>query len=265
MSSKNNSSSGKPIFEKPLPLEGKDVPAPAFPLHLLPKCLRDYLEDCAERMQAPVDMLAVPLIVTMAGLIGKGVVAKPKALDDWEETACLWGLVMAEKGSMKSQCISKMTAPLETLEREYREEYTKQFEEYKEAERGFKFLEQEWKRQAKKVLSEGSGNELPERPKAPNKPVRTRVVSTDATIEKLGEMMGESPGLTLIRDEMAGLLENLSRYSNGTDRQFYLECYSGGSGYVDRIGREPIFIDKRYLNLIGGVQPPVAAKLFASK
>jgi hypothetical protein len=108
---------------------------------------------------------------------------------------------------------------------------------------------------------------LPERPKEveelPEKPTVRRICTNDSTIEKLADLMVNSPGQTLKRDELAAFLLNMSRYSKGSDRQFYLECYSGGSFSVDRMIRGNQLIDDLYLNIIGGIQPQVAKKLFA--
>src|SRR6185503_14712034 len=76
------------------------------------------------------------------------------------------------------------------------------------------------------------------KPKLPDPPVETRRASTDATIEKLAELIAASPGLTLVRDEVSGLVGSFNRYTKGEgDRQFWLECYSGGAYTVDRVGR----------------------------
>jgi hypothetical protein len=79
----------------------------------------------------------------------------------------------------------------------------------------------------------------------------------------LADLMVDSRGLSLVRDELAGFLLNMSRYKSGSDRQFYLECYSGGSYSVDRIGRGEQFINDLYLNIFGGIQPQVARKIFS--
>jgi Protein of unknown function (DUF3987) len=88
------------------------------------------------------------------------------------------------------------------------------------------------------------------------------LVMTDATIEAMADAMVESRGLTMVRDELSGWVNNMSRYSKGDDRQFYLECYSGGAYAVDRIIRGRQIVPDIYLNVVGGIQPKIAKKAF---
>ena len=85
---------------------------------------------------------------------------------------------------------------------------------------------------------------------------------TNATIEAMADAMVESRGLTMVRDELSGWVNNMSRYSKGDDRQFFLECHSGGAYAVDRISRGRQIVTDIYLNVVGGIQPKVAKKAF---
>ena len=69
--------------------------------------------------------------------------------------------------------------------------------------------------------------------------------------------MGVPKGVLNLRDEMAGWLLNLSRYSNGgSDRPFWLEAYSGGPHQVDRAKFDvPIFIPHLTIPAFGTIQP----------
>ena len=63
-------------------------------------------------------------------------------------------------------------------------------------------------------------------------------------------------GALLSRDELAGWLQGMTRYSGGGwDRPFWLEAY-GGRGYtVERMGRDPVHVDRLSVGVIGGIQP----------
>ena len=76
--------------------------------------------------------------------------------------------------------------------------------------------------------------------------------------------MVNSRGLTMIRDELSGLIANMSRYTKGSDRPFYLTCHAGGHYFVDRVMRGRQLVRDTYLNIIGGIQPKVAKKAFAA-
>jgi len=84
-----------------------------------------------------------------------------------------------------------------------------------------------------------------------------RFIVNDATVEKLGELLGSNPmGVLLFRDELTGWLNTLDKPDRANDRAFYLECWSGtGSFTYDRIGRGTQRIKSATLNLMGGIQP----------
>lgn len=63
-------------------------------------------------------------------------------------------------------------------------------------------------------------------------------------------------GTLLARDELSGWLQGMTRYAGGgSDRPFWLEAY-GGRGYtVERMGRDPVHIDRLSIGVTGGIQP----------
>ena len=54
----------------------------------------------------------------------------------------------------------------------------------------------------------------------------------------------------------------MSRYSSGTDREFWLEAWNGGPFTVERISREPIKVDHLLVGMAGGFQPDKLARRF---
>jgi DNA adenine methylase len=82
-------------------------------------------------------------------------------------------------------------------------------------------------------------------------PVRQRLrqISVAASVK----LAAENPkGLTLFRDELSGLWIVIRR-SEGED--FWLEAYNGKPFSKDRENRDPIYIDKLAISVIGGAQP----------
>jgi hypothetical protein len=245
-------------------------PAPPFPMAALPQVIRDFVDDEADRMQAPVDLLAIPVLIMLAGCIGKDAVIRPKAHDDWAERACLWGMVIQPPGSMKSAAIAKATAPLRHIEARWRKEDAQKHAEWSELKDEALLREKVWQQECTQLMKKPKGGcdaELPPKPRAvdelPEEPKPRRLVAQDVTIEKLGDLMIESRGLSLVRDELSGWVLNMSRYNTGSDRQFYLEAYSGGAFAIDRIRRGELYIPDVYINIVGGIQPSVAKNLFS--
>ena len=92
--------------------------------------------------------------------------------------------------------------------------------------------------------------EVPEAFEAP------RLFVSNATIEKLAVLLLARPqGMLLICDELAGLFLNMSRYSGGTDREFWLEAWNGNPRRVERLNRPPVDVEHLLVGLTGGFQP----------
>ena len=211
----------KPGADWPEPgVLGAPPPAPRFPTEHLPGMLRTWIERQAASMGVPTEVLAVPALVMVGGAIGKDAVLQPKVHDpSWTERPCLWGALIMPKGFLKSPAIKEATAPLNMAEARERERW--------------KPIHDAWKARQparKKALKEvgNIGSEDPE-------PIQPKLVVKDATIEALAVAMEHSHGLTKISDELSGFIDNMSRYSKGNDRQFYLECHTGGAYPVDRV------------------------------
>src|SRR5262249_51815975 len=65
--------------------------------------------------------------------------------------------------------------------------------------------------------------------------VEPRLHTSDATIEKLAVLINARPrGMLMIVDELAGLFLNMARYSNGSDREFWLKSWNGKYHSVER-------------------------------
>ncbi|MBB2840201.1 UNVERIFIED_ORG: hypothetical protein GGE64_003968 [Rhizobium etli] len=120
-----------------------------------------------------------------------------------------------------------------------------------------KLAETAWKDGVKAALK--AGKKTPARPEGCDagpepKPVRLSV--TDTTVEKLALIVGDQPrGTLLARDELAGWLSAMNRYSGGSDRPFWLESYGGRSYTVERMGRDSVYIGHLTVGVLGGIQP----------
>jgi hypothetical protein len=228
--------------EKPEPIERLLIPsAPVFPLDKLPLEMRHYIEDEANRMQVPYEFIAIPLFVSTAGIIRSRVALYPKKLDSWCERPCLWGCIIASPGTLKSPAFKRGISPLSRIQAKITEDFSQK--------------NREWmKRKAESSKSKVEFNEEPPKDK--------RLLTTDATIEKLGSLIQISGGITLARDELSGFISNLNRYTNGSDKQFFLEGYSGGIYNIDRMTRDSVHISDHYINIVGTIQPSVAREIF---
>jgi hypothetical protein len=229
---------------------GEPPPAPAFPTDLLPGQLRAWVERQAENMAIPPEVLAIPALVTIGSAIGKNAIITPKVHDpSWTERPCLWGPIIMEKGQGKSPALKEAAAPINHTEARQREAWKIRHDAWR--------LRQEPRKKAKHELGQGVGSDDPE-------PIQPKLVLTDTSIEAAADAMVNSRGLVLIRDELSGWLANMARYNQGSDRQFWLECHSGGPYRIDRIQRGRQIVPDVFCGVVGGIQPKVARRAFSA-
>ena len=74
-----------------------------FPLDCLPRSLSAYIADCAALQGADPAAIALPLLASLAGLIGSRYTVSPaEQRDDWNEMLALWSCVILPSGSGKT-------------------------------------------------------------------------------------------------------------------------------------------------------------------
>lgn len=252
-------------WPEPLDLLGQRSEAAApFPIQFLPGALQNFAADAADRMQCPIDFIGIPLIIEAATLIGKNFRLAPKAADDWAERPCLWGGIIAEPATMKTPAFRTALTLIFQAQREFLQEHQVDIEEYKLKVQRAEYAKGQWKEACRRARK--SGQDMPEMPagaEPPDRPKARRLFTSDTTQEALVDLIEENPrGLMLFRDELSGFFASFNQYRPGSDRQFYLECHAGGSYAKDRrIGN--VWIHDLYLNIFGGVQPEIVAKVLA--
>src|SRR5438128_643904 len=139
---------------------------------------------------------------------------------------------------MKSPVLQAMTSPLVKIEQLWRNEYEQQADEHALAKEQAELHRQAWREQYKRAYK---NSDTPPQPPARNiqPPTRKRLLLTDATYEKLHEILAENrAGVFVIRDELTGWLADQDKPGRDGERAFYLQAWNGdGSFNVDRIGR----------------------------
>lgn len=246
------------------PLPPANPPAPALPVELIPKTLRPWVVDVAERFSIPLEMPAAAAIVAAGGALGRGVGIHPQRHDDWLVFANLWGGIVAKPGMMKTPLIAETTGPLRRLEATAAEAFEQATAAHEVALERLELEAEACKKRMRKALDEGGNTAELEarlielkREKAAVPAAPQRFVVQDSTVEKLGELLGANPrGVLLLRDELAGWLRSLERPGREGDREFYLETWSGDGSYTfDRIKRGTVRVPHLCLSVFGGIQP----------
>ena len=214
-----------------------------------------WTKGAAEATSSPPDYIFMALLTVAGSLIGNTRWAVPWA--GWEEPPIIWTALIGTPSMNKSPALNAVIGPLKTAERQRRNEARKKHEAWRrEADRA-KFIDAAWRDDAKAAAKDG--NEVPTRPATADvgpEPFIPRLALSDATIEKVAAILAQQArGVLVVRDELAGWEQSMSRYSSGGDRPFWIEAYGGRSYSVERIGREPIDIERLLVGVIGNIQP----------
>jgi len=246
------------IAKAPQSLPHELLPVEQFPLDALPDAFRPWLTDVADRMQCPIDFIAVPLIVAAASLASRHVAIGPRRFDDWTETANLWALIVGRPGVMKSPAMRLALAPLECLEALAADAFNEATTSYKADAVAAKVRAEALISKAKATIKKdatadvrgllAAADEQPE-------PTRKRYIVNAPSWEKLHALLAENPGLLLVRDEMSGWLREMGHEQAAEARSFFVQGWSGGMFTVDRIGRGTITARDMRLSIIGAIQP----------
>ena len=248
---------------EPENLDVELLPVSILPPAIIPEPFSPWLEDVAYRMQCPLDFVAIGTMVVAGSVIGAGCGIRPKKYDDWLVIPNLWGGIIARPSMMKTPALSEIIAPLKRLEAQAKRDYELELAEAEVEQVVIKAAKDSIVGEMKRAASGKSKKNMEQLKEEladledPPVPARRRFVTNDPTIEKMAELLNESPrGLLYFRDELVGLLLNLEREDRQADRAFYLEAWNGyGSYTTDRIGRGTIDTENMCVSILGGIQP----------
>lgn len=215
-----------------------------------------WVQSAAEAKAAPPDYVFAALLSVCGSLVGN--TRWPSPWSGWAEPPVLWAVAIGNPSMNKSPGLDAVLVPLKRAERVLRAKAQSALTEWRGKAEVAKLVENIWKEAVKAAVKEGQ--EPPARPAAANpgpEPVMPRLAVSDATVEKLAVITAAQPrGTLLARDELAGWLQGMSRYSGGgSDRPFWLEAYGGRAYSVERMGRDPVYIDRLSVGVLGGIQP----------
>ncbi|MEM8624432.1 MAG: DUF3987 domain-containing protein [Pseudomonadota bacterium] len=213
-----------------------------------------WIERAAISKGAPPDYVASALLVVASAMIGNA--RWTGVWPGWKEPCVLWAMNIGLPSSSKSPALDAVISPLQQLEKQIRDDAEAELREFAGNAEIAEIADLEWKKQAKEAVAEK--REVPPRPEGPGPtPIVPDLIVQESTIEKLVLLMADNPkGFLNLRDELAGLLGNLTRYAGGgSDGPFWLEAYGGRPYSQHRVGRPPARADRLSISLLGGIQP----------
>jgi len=231
----------------------RELPASVeFPIGALPRSCRRLVEEAAAAICCPPDFVAMPLLVELGTAIGNSRVIKLK--EGWEESAAVYGAVIADPGDKKTPAAKVVFEAAFRQQAELRTRHLEKKERYEADLRGY----EKDKRDCRK---NGLSDPVP-----PTPPVMERTLVEDTTVEALVAILeGTRRGVAVMRDELTAWVRSMDQYKaggKGTDRQFWLSGWSNNYVAVDRKHRdEPLILQRPFVGVFGAIQPAVLAEL----
>jgi putative DNA primase/helicase len=253
------------IWPDPSPLPAALLPVDSFMDEMLPTDLRRWIVDIAERMNVPIDFVAVPAMIAAASLIGRRIGIRPQVHTDWTEAANLWGAITGPPGTLKSPAVREAFTALHLLEKRAAKLNEAAMDEYRPRHQLFELEKKEGTRTAGKLLQDTEAPDIGRlnaldilrHLEEPASPRQIRYITNDAMPEKLGELCRDNPdGLLVHRDELLTMFTELDQEEKASGRGFLMTGWAGLDGYtVDRIIRGTIRIEAVNVSLFGTTQP----------
>lgn len=236
---------------------------PAFPLAALSAPIAKFVERAAHAAGVTPCHVALPLLSISSALIGAARLVKPSR--GWSEPMSFWGGIIGASGTGKTPGIAAIKSALAQIERDRKLKTDEMERKHESRSEAAKAAHKKWLKEVEDAVA--NGKPAPAMPPEAVKIasfVPPRLYAADATIERLAVLLQARPsGLLLIVDELAGLFANMGRYSNGSDREFWLEAWNGKPYSVDRMGRAPVMVDHLLVGIIGGMQPDKLTRAFS--
>jgi hypothetical protein len=238
-----------------------DIELPAFPTHVLPPALRDWVAAESLATQTPPDLPALLALAVCGACIARRVYVEPRP--GWREPVNLYVAVLLEPGNRKSAVFADATAPLREIEAELIAR-----------ERGPVAIAQSERRQKEARLrklerlagekgdihAQEEAARLAESLAIEDEVFLPRLIVDDATAEKLGAMLSEQNGRIASLSPEGGVFDLMAGlYSKNGIPQFdiYLKGHSGDDLITDRISRKSVRVTRPALTCAYAMQPQV--------
>jgi|GEM_PF-1562017 len=224
---------------------------------LMPRWLAEQLNSQAAIFGQPGIIPAAILLTVVSSLVGTETLICINPGSGHLEALIIWLCLVGDSDAGKSPLIRMLTKALDKMQAESYRDYKERMNLYEES---LKAYEDNRKKKPE------DREDLPK----PNKP-EYRVLSTsDFTIEGIARHIQPYPdrGLLASVDELANLIKSMDQYKpggKGGEQEKWLTLYNGDPLNVIRAGKEPIYIAKTSISILGGIQPRTLRKIMGKE
>jgi hypothetical protein len=225
---------------------------PRPPLHVFHPSAARLIEEVAAAKSAPIEAAIAPFLAVIAAMIGRVCAIRIKR--GWREYGNLYIALIALSGTGKSPVTSFFFRAIRKLEKLFQSAFESALERYE-----LELLQ--WQKESKK-------NDLVQRPK-PARPQREDLLVDDWTTESLTDTLDANPyGILAYRDELAGLLQELDKYSSGSSggtKNRLMSAYDCGPWKTSRVNQNRVsYIPEACVSIYGTIQPVQAKEIFTA-
>lgn len=224
-----------------------------YPVDALPEVLRRFVTTASHALGVDPCMLALPMSAMLASCIGTTRTVRVK--ESWREPCIIWTGVVAESGTKKTPSQQAVLKPLRRIQRRRFDEHAQLRQLHDQELLDYEERLKRWKQ--KKSKDENA-------PTKPEAPACIRHIISDSTTEGLAPILQNNlRGLLLVRDELAGWMGDMDRYSGskGGDAPRWLSIWSSEPITIDRKTSDTIYVDSPAVSITGGVQPGVLRRM----
>ncbi len=231
-------------------LDFRQLPPP-FPIDIFPERCQKAILEIQRAYAVPVEIPAVGLISEGGACIGRTRGIRIKK--GWVEHANSWFGIVGDSGLGKSPVVRVIQRPVFAAE-------SKWYAEYQEASREYEREIENRKSTPKK----DRGQLGP----PPDPPTWEQLIVDDTTTEALTDALeANSRGILWNRDELAGLILELDKYSgkDGGTKSRLMSSYDSGPWKVNRKDKsKKAFIPHATLSIFGTIQPKALPTIFSN-
>jgi replicative DNA helicase len=257
----------------PIPLT-EPVPIPPFPVDALPTFIADMVREVSEATQTELAMAGTCAISTLSACAGGH--AEIEIRSGWREPLNTFAVTVAEPGERKSAVQQEMTRPLHAVEKEL-------VKKMKPARQKALLRKEIAENKAKKARADAvkGSDDLGEELQAEDAAIRAmiaaedievppvpRIIADDTTPEAATSLLDEQKGRIAIISAEGGVFDTIAGRYNKSDKpnmDVFLKGHAGDPIRVDRVGREPEYIERPALTVGLMIQPAVLRAIAGNK